>query len=113
MRVRKESLPIGSPLDATTRREHSPFSYRRLYVQAIYATRVKLEARAVTYQLGETFVISRGATDESESVVAEVTHAGVTGHGEGPPIARYDEAAAGAGDFLNGSGDALGDDRFA
>jgi L-alanine-DL-glutamate epimerase-like enolase superfamily enzyme len=78
-----------------------------------YATRVELGARAVTYRLAETFVISRGAADDSESVVAEVTHAGVTGYGEGTPIDRYDEDAAGAAEFLNESGEALGDDPFA
>jgi L-Ala-D/L-Glu epimerase / N-acetyl-D-glutamate racemase len=68
---------------------------------------VELEARAVTYQLAETFVISRGAADDSESVVAEVTHAGVTGYGEGTPIERYDEDAASAVDFLNQSTEVL------
>jgi L-Ala-D/L-Glu epimerase len=74
---------------------------------------VELEARAVTYRLAETFVISRGAADDSESVVAEVTHAGVTGYGEGTPIDRYDEDAASAVEFLNESAAVLGDDPFA
>jgi L-Ala-D/L-Glu epimerase / N-acetyl-D-glutamate racemase len=74
---------------------------------------VELEARAVTYQLAETFVISRGAADDSESVVTEVTYAGVTGYGEGTPIDRYDEDAAGAAGFLNEAAEVLGDDPFA
>jgi len=40
---------------------------------------VELEARVATYELAETFVISRDSSDVSESVIAEVTHAGQTG----------------------------------
>jgi L-Ala-D/L-Glu epimerase len=74
---------------------------------------VELEARAVTYRLAETFVISRGAADDSESVIAELRHDGVTGYGEGTPIERYDEDAASAVEFLNECADLLGDDPFA
>jgi L-alanine-DL-glutamate epimerase-like enolase superfamily enzyme len=74
---------------------------------------VQLEARAATYPLAETFVISRGATDESEAVVAEIRHNAVTGYGEGSPIDRYDEDAASAVEFLNECADLLGDDPFA
>jgi L-Ala-D/L-Glu epimerase len=74
---------------------------------------VKLEARASTFRLAETFVISRDSTDESESVIAEVTHAGQTGYGEGAPIGRYDEDAASAAEFLSECADLLGDDPFA
>src|SRR5262249_36743204 len=93
--------------------EAAQVSENRSHGRPDYATGVELEARAVTYQLAETFVISRGASDESESVVAEVTHAGVTGYGEGTPIDRYGEDTAGAVEFLTESAELLGDDPFA
>jgi L-alanine-DL-glutamate epimerase-like enolase superfamily enzyme len=74
---------------------------------------VELEARAATFQLAETFVISRDSSDETDSVIAEVTHAGQTGYGEGAPIGRYDEDANSAVAFLNECGELLGDDPFA
>jgi L-alanine-DL-glutamate epimerase-like enolase superfamily enzyme len=74
---------------------------------------VQLEARAATYRLAETFVISRGATEEAESVVAEIRHDGMTGYGEGTPIDRYDEDPASAVEFLNECAELLGDDPFA
>ena len=74
---------------------------------------VELEARAATFRLAETFVISRDSTDETESVIAEVTHRGQTGYGEGTPIGRYGEDAASAAEFLNECGELLGDDPFA
>jgi L-alanine-DL-glutamate epimerase-like enolase superfamily enzyme len=74
---------------------------------------VKLRARAQTFRLAETFVISRDSTDESESVIAEISHAGHTGYGEGAPIGRYDEEAASAAEFLSECGGLLGDDPFA
>jgi len=74
---------------------------------------VELEARAVTFQLAETFVIARDSSDETESVIAAVTHAGQTGYGEGAPIGRYGEDAASAAAFLNECGELLGDDPFA
>ena len=57
---------------------------------------MELEARTETYPLAETFVISRDSSDESESVVAEISHAGQTGYGEGTPIERYYEDGASA-----------------
>ena len=74
---------------------------------------MELAARAVTFPLAETFVISRDSADETDSVIAEVTHAGETGYGEGAPIGRYDEDTASAAAFLNGCGELLGDDPFA
>jgi L-alanine-DL-glutamate epimerase-like enolase superfamily enzyme len=74
---------------------------------------VELEARATTYRLGETFVISRDSTDESESIVVELAHAGQTGHGEGTPIERYEEDATSAVEYLNGCAEVLGEDPFA
>jgi L-Ala-D/L-Glu epimerase / N-acetyl-D-glutamate racemase len=74
---------------------------------------VELEARTVTVRLAETFVISRDASDEAETVVAEVRHDGYAGFGEGTPIDRYEEHAASAVDFLHECADVLGDDPFA
>jgi L-alanine-DL-glutamate epimerase-like enolase superfamily enzyme len=74
---------------------------------------VELEARAVTLPLAETFVISRGASDEAETVVAEIQHEGVTGYGEGSPIDRYGETGANGVEFLRECAPLLGDDPFA
>src|SRR6185295_19661803 len=74
---------------------------------------VELEARTETNRLAETFVISRDSSDESESVIVELRHAGHTGYGEGAPIDRYDEDGAGAVEFLDGCRGALGGDPFA
>ena len=64
-------------------------------------------------QLAETFVISREASDESESVFVELRHGGQTGFGEGAPIERYEESAASAVDALSAWAELLGDDPFA
>jgi L-alanine-DL-glutamate epimerase-like enolase superfamily enzyme len=74
---------------------------------------VELEARSATLRMAETFVISRGASDEAEVVVVEIRHEGVTGYGEANPIERYDESAASALAFLQDAEELLGDDPFA
>ena len=74
---------------------------------------MELEARTETNRLAETFVISRDSSDESESVIVELRHAGHTGYGEGAPIDRYDEDGASAVEFLDGCRGALGGDPFA
>jgi L-Ala-D/L-Glu epimerase len=74
---------------------------------------VELEARTATLRMAETFVISRGASDEAEVVVVEIRHDGVSGFGEANPIERYDESAASALAFLEGTEELLGDDPFA
>jgi L-Ala-D/L-Glu epimerase len=63
--------------------------------------------------MAETFVISRGAADEAETVVVEIRHEGVSGHGEANPIERYDESATSALAFLQDAEELLGDDPFA
>lgn len=72
---------------------------------------MELTARKATVQLAETFTISRGSEDEADVVQAEVTHEGVTGHGEAAPIARYSESAASALAWLGQV--EIGDDPFA
>jgi L-alanine-DL-glutamate epimerase-like enolase superfamily enzyme len=74
---------------------------------------VELEARSAVLRMAETFVISRGASDEAEVVVVEIRHDGVSGFGEANPIERYDESAASALAFLEGAEELLGDDPFA
>jgi L-alanine-DL-glutamate epimerase-like enolase superfamily enzyme len=74
---------------------------------------VELEARTATLRMAETFVISRGASDEAEVVVVELRHDGVSGFGEANPIDRYEESAASALAFLESVGELLGDDPFA
>jgi L-Ala-D/L-Glu epimerase / N-acetyl-D-glutamate racemase len=74
---------------------------------------VELEARSAVLRMAETFVISRGASDEAEVVVVEIRHDGVSGYGEANPIERYDESAASALLFLDRAEELLGDDPFA
>jgi L-alanine-DL-glutamate epimerase-like enolase superfamily enzyme len=62
-------------------------------------------------RLAETFVISRESQDEVELVEVEVRAGGVSGFGEGAPIARYDESVGSALEWLDGVG--LGDDPWA
>jgi L-alanine-DL-glutamate epimerase-like enolase superfamily enzyme len=75
---------------------------------------VELEARIATVRMAETFVISRGASDEAEVVDVELRHEGVSGFGEAAPIERYDESPASALAFLEDAGELLsGMDPFA
>jgi L-alanine-DL-glutamate epimerase-like enolase superfamily enzyme len=74
---------------------------------------VEIEARIATLRMAETFVISRGASDEAEVVFVEIRHDGVTGLGEATPIDRYDESAESALAFVQEAEDLLGDDPFA
>ena len=74
---------------------------------------MELSPRIVTLRLAETFVIAREASDEHEVVQVSLTHAGVTGHGEGAPIERYGESAGSALAYLEGVDMLLGDDPFA
>ena len=74
---------------------------------------MELEARIATVRMAETFVISRGASDEAEVVDVEIRHEGVSGFGEAAPIERYDESPASALAFLDDAGELLGDDPFA
>jgi L-alanine-DL-glutamate epimerase-like enolase superfamily enzyme len=66
-----------------------------------------------TLTLAEAFTIARGTTVAEEVVWAEIRHGGHVGRGEGAPDARYDESVAACRAFIDGAGDALGDDPFA
>ena len=70
-----------------------------------------LRARAVTIELAETFVIARSAEDVVTVVQVEVRHDDVAGFGEAAPIARYDESASSALEWL--AAVELGDDPWA
>jgi L-Ala-D/L-Glu epimerase len=74
---------------------------------------VELDARIETLRMAETFVISRGAADEADVVLVELTHDGVTGYGEATPIERYEESAESALAFAEEAAPLLGDDPFA
>jgi L-alanine-DL-glutamate epimerase-like enolase superfamily enzyme len=75
---------------------------------------VELEARIVTLRLAETFVISRASQDTADVVQVELRHGGVSGFGEGAPIARYDESAESALEFLQEeAAELVGDDPWA
>jgi len=74
---------------------------------------VELEARVATLRMAETFVISRGAADETEVVFVELRHDGVGGFGEATPSDRYDETAASSLAFFESAGELLGDDPYA
>ena len=66
-----------------------------------------------TLTLAETFTIARGSTDSEEVVWAEIRHGGHVGRGEGAPDDRYGETVEACRAFIDGAGDALGDDPFA
>jgi L-Ala-D/L-Glu epimerase len=72
---------------------------------------MELLARAATVELAETFTISRGSQEEAELLEVEIRHGGVSGFGEGAPIARYDESVASGLAWLDGV--ELGDDPWA
>jgi L-alanine-DL-glutamate epimerase-like enolase superfamily enzyme len=74
---------------------------------------VQVEARIVTLELAETFVISRSARDEEQVVQLTLTSSGVRGYGEAAPIDRYDESPESALAYIEECGDALGEDPFA
>ena len=74
---------------------------------------MEVEARIATLQMAETFVISRGAADEADVVVVEITHDGITGYGEATPIERYEESAESALAFVEEAAPLLGGDPFA
>jgi L-Ala-D/L-Glu epimerase len=56
---------------------------------------MELRASVATVVTREPFVIARGTEEEVEVVRVAVTHDGVTGYGEGAPLERYAEDAAG------------------
>jgi L-alanine-DL-glutamate epimerase-like enolase superfamily enzyme len=74
---------------------------------------VDADARIVTLELAETFVISRGARDTEDVVQVTLTCSGVHGHGEAAPIERYDESPESALAYLEEHAGSLGDDPFA
>jgi L-Ala-D/L-Glu epimerase len=74
---------------------------------------VELDARIETLRMAETFVISRGAADEADVVLVELTHDSVTGYGEATPIERYEESAESALAFAEDAAPLLGGDPFA
>src|SRR5438093_5599909 len=74
---------------------------------------MRIDARTVTLELAETFVISRSSLETAEVVQVEIAHEGATGHGEAAPNERYDESPASALDYLGESEELLGDDPFA
>jgi L-Ala-D/L-Glu epimerase len=74
---------------------------------------VELEARIATLRMAETFVISRGASDEAHVILVEIRHDGVSGFGEATPLDRYDESAESALAFVQDAEEVLGDDPFA
>ena len=71
------------------------------------------EARILTLELAETFVISRSARDEEQVVQLTLTCSGVHGYGEAAPIDRYDESPQSALAYIEEYARALGDDPFA
>ncbi|MGH3135262.1 MAG: dipeptide epimerase [Gaiellaceae bacterium] len=74
---------------------------------------MEVEATVVRLQLAETFVIAREAADHADVVLVALNHKGVTGYGEGAPIARYGESAESAKAFVAENADLIGDDPFA
>jgi len=74
---------------------------------------VDVDARIVTLELAETFVISREARDTEDVVEVSITCSGVRGYGEASPIERYDESAESANAYIQEHAALLGDDPFA
>jgi L-Ala-D/L-Glu epimerase len=74
---------------------------------------VQVSAQIATLELAETFVISRNARDSEDVVHVEILCDGVRGHGEGAPIARYEESAESALAYVEENASLLGDDPFA
>ncbi len=72
-----------------------------------------VDARIVTLELAETFVISREARDTEDVVEVSITCSGVRGYGEASPIERYDESAESAHVYIQEHAALLGDDPFA
>jgi L-alanine-DL-glutamate epimerase-like enolase superfamily enzyme len=72
-----------------------------------------VDARIVTLELAETFVISRSARDSEDVVEVKLTHSGVNGYGEAAPIDRYDESAESALAYVQEHAGLIGDDPFA
>jgi L-alanine-DL-glutamate epimerase-like enolase superfamily enzyme len=72
-----------------------------------------VDARIVTLELAETFVISRGARDTEDVVQVTLGHSGVNGYGEAAPIDRYDESAESALAYVHEHAGLIGDDPFA
>lgn len=72
-----------------------------------------VEARIVRLRLAQTFVIAREAADYADVVYVTITHQGVSGHGEGAPVARYEESAESAKAFVEEHGSLVGTDPFA
>lgn len=59
-----------------------------------------IRARIEALPLAHTFAISRGSTDVSEVIRAEVEHDGLVGLGEAAPIYYHSESPAGGVEFL-------------
>jgi L-alanine-DL-glutamate epimerase-like enolase superfamily enzyme len=72
-----------------------------------------VDARIVTLELAETFVISRSAVDTEDVVQVTLSHSGVHGYGEAAPIDRYDESPQSALAYIQEHGGLVGDDPFA
>jgi L-Ala-D/L-Glu epimerase len=72
-----------------------------------------VDARIVTLELAETFVISRSAVDTEDVVQVTLSHSGVHGYGEAAPIDRYDETPASALAYVQEHAGLIGDDPFA
>jgi L-alanine-DL-glutamate epimerase-like enolase superfamily enzyme len=70
-------------------------------------------ARIVRLRLAESFVISRDSADFADVVHVALSHEGVTGYGEGAPIAHYGESAKSASRFVEDHAGLLGEDPFA
>ncbi len=74
---------------------------------------MQVDARIVTLELAETFVIAREARDTEDVVEVSLTSSGVRGYGEAAPIERYDESAESALGYVQEHAGLLGDDPFA
>jgi L-alanine-DL-glutamate epimerase-like enolase superfamily enzyme len=74
---------------------------------------VELDARILTLDLAETFVISRSARDSEDVVQVTLTCSGVHGYGEAAPVDRYGESVESALAYVQEHAPLVGDDPFA
>ncbi|MDX6465440.1 MAG: L-Ala-D/L-Glu epimerase [Gaiellaceae bacterium] len=74
---------------------------------------MEADARIVTLELAETFVIARSARDTETVLEVTLTCSGVHGYGEAAPIERYSESPSSALAYVEEHAASIGDDPFA
>ena len=82
-------------MEAETVSAGSPFNFEivwHLPAGRVSLTPLKIEAKKEIFPLNHPFRISRGSRTEACVITVSVSDGRYTGHGEGVPIARYDQS---------------------